>query len=286
MVRGPRGRAGATAAVVAAIVVLAGCGKDADPSDLGGANPDGSVTISDPRIHESSGLAASDRHPGYFYTLNDMGNSPEVFLLRADGSTAAVLTLRGATNNDWEDLAVADGRVYVGDIGGGKTDRSTIDVLVFDEPEELVDSSPSWSPVELTYPDGAHNAEALLVHPGTDRIYIVTKDPLDGGIYAAPRDPGSGDNELERVADAPPVVTSGAFAPTGDMFALRNEKKAFLFVSLGLHPRVIDLPESPQGESLTWVGDTLLVGSEGIGSTIYTVPLSKDLLEDLREAAQ
>src|SRR4051812_1033331 len=118
MVRGPRGVMCATAVVVAGLVLLTSCGKDSDPID---ARPDGSVTISDSRIHESSGLAPSDRHPGYLYTLNDMGNTAQVFLLAPDGSTAAVLTLDGAKNVDWEDLAVADGRVYVGDIGGGTT---------------------------------------------------------------------------------------------------------------------------------------------------------------------
>ena len=139
MHRGTRGQLLACALV--ATVGLAGCGKgDQDP----GPGAAGAVTISDPRIHESSGLAASQRHPDYFYTVNDMGNAPQVFLLAPDGSTAAVLTLEGAENVDWEDIAVADGRVYVGDIGGGKTDRSTIDLLVFDEPDDLVDGSPTW----------------------------------------------------------------------------------------------------------------------------------------------
>jgi hypothetical protein len=80
-------------------------------------------------------------------------------------------------------------------------------------------------------------------------------------------------------------VTSGDFSPDGQLFALRNEKKAFLFAGIGQHPRVIDLPESPQGESLAWVGDTLRVGSEGIDSQIDTVQLSADLLEALHEAA-
>jgi hypothetical protein len=269
------------ACVLVATVLLGGCGK----RDGEAKEPDGPVTISDARIHESSGLAPSEQHPGYFYTVNDMGYTPQVFVVAPDGSTAAVLTLDGAVNNDWEDISVADDKVYVGDIGGGKTDRSSIDVLVFDEPETLVDDSVTWSKVTLTYPDGAHNAEALLVHPGDHRIYVVTKSPQDAGIYAAPEHPGSGDNELTEVADAPPVVTSGDFSPDGQLFALRNEKKAFLFAGIGHHPRVIDLPESSQGESLAWVGDTLRVGSEGIDSQIDTVQLSPDLLADLQEAA-
>jgi hypothetical protein len=68
------------------------------------------------------------------------------------------------------------------------------------------------------------------------------------------------------------------------MFALRNEKRAFLYPDLEHRPRVLELPESPQGESLAWVDDTLKVGSEGVASKIQTVPLSPDLLEDLRES--
>ena len=173
-------------------------------------------------------------------------------------------------------------------MGGDATERrAPFDVLAIQRaPRAGGSSSPSWSKIQLTYSDGAHNAEAMLVQPGDDRIYVVTKSPQDAGIYAAPKDPGSGDNELERVgSDAPPVVTGGDFAPTGDVFALCNEKRAFLFPYLGHRPRVIDLPDSPQGESLAWVGDTLRVGSEGVGSTIETVPLGRDVLEDLKETA-
>lgn len=281
MRRGARGSAFGVVLVLAASITLSGCGQEPAPEPVGRET---AVTIQDPRIHESSGLAASDLHPGVLYTQNDMGNAPEVFALNADGSTAAVLTLAGARNVDWEDIAVADDRVYVGDTGGGRTERDTISVLAFDEPDTLADAEPAWTRIELAYPDGAHNAEALLVRPGSDRIYVVTKDSPEGAIYAAPEDLRPGVNRLERVGEAPPNITSGDFAPAGEMFALRNEKRAFLYRELGARPRVLELPESPQGESLAFVDGALLVGSEGVGSKVVTVPLGRDLQADLQDA--
>src|SRR5581483_4478856 len=51
-------------------------------ADTGGATR--KCTITDPRIDESSGLAASRRHPGIVYTFNDSGGSPRVFALGPD----------------------------------------------------------------------------------------------------------------------------------------------------------------------------------------------------------
>ena len=40
---------------------------------------------------------------------------------------------------------------------------------------------------ELVYPDGAHDAEALVSHPVTGQLFLVTKGVFAGTVYAAPR---------------------------------------------------------------------------------------------------
>ena len=80
-------------------------------------------TVDDPELAEASGLASSLLTPGILYTHNDSGGAPTVYTLNRRGLVPARIKLKGVTNRDWEDIAVArDPRtqkpcVYVGDIG-------------------------------------------------------------------------------------------------------------------------------------------------------------------------
>ncbi|MFD5644400.1 WD40 repeat domain-containing protein, partial [Streptomyces anulatus] len=64
---GPAGRAAATlaaATLAVAVPLFAGAG----PAVADDGRPDRDFTIEDPRITESSGLAASRAHPGVYWT--------------------------------------------------------------------------------------------------------------------------------------------------------------------------------------------------------------------------
>src|SRR5215216_4067774 len=79
-------------------------------------------TVQDPRISESSGLAASTGHPGIVYTHNDSGHAAQIFALDAKGRTKATYTLDGVTARDWEGIALGkdeQGRpaIFIADIG-------------------------------------------------------------------------------------------------------------------------------------------------------------------------
>jgi hypothetical protein len=260
--------------VLTMMALPTGCGFGSNPPpelDHGAAHVV-EFTIEDPQIRESSGLAASRAHPGVYYTHNDMGWEPQVFAVSSEtGETEAVLDLK-TTAVDWEDIAVTDSGVWVGDIGGGATARKDVTVLTFPEPTTLEDGSPEVTEYTLTYDDGAHDAEALLVDPRSDQVYVVTKAPGGGTIYAAPPVLGPGVNTLTRVDDAPSNVTSGSWAPNGSGFALRNYPRAYVYAGFTGPPIVVDLPESRQGESLVLLADgDLLVGSEGRGSEVTRV---------------
>jgi hypothetical protein len=56
---------------------------------------------------ETSGLAASRVHAGVLYSLNQHGDTNRIFALNpCNGSLLATITITGATNTDWEDIAV------------------------------------------------------------------------------------------------------------------------------------------------------------------------------------
>ncbi|MGW1889973.1 WD40 repeat domain-containing protein [Streptomyces sp. NPDC002004] len=267
------------AAVLSAGAVLA----------LGGAAPavaDGSgghgFTIKDPRITESSGLAASRAHPGVYWTHNDSDDGPYLYAVDSrTGRTVATVTLTGVGRpRDVEAISIGpDDRIYVGDIGdnlGGQWDHVWIYSLP--EPKELRDQTVRATQYVVKYADGPRDAEALMVHPKTGRIYIADKDEDGGRLYAGPkRLSASGTNVFTRVADTDLWVTDGAFSPDGKRLALRGYFGGVEFAWKDGVPRRLgrlNVPMQPQGESVTYStdGTTLLYGSEGADSKVDAVP--------------
>ncbi|MGI5204440.1 hypothetical protein ACQEU6_23010 [Spirillospora sp. CA-108201] len=261
------------------------------PAASAGSARDDAVafTIKDPRITESSGLAASSLHRGVVYTHNDSGGVPKVYALGPDGKVAAVLTLAGAGARDWEAMAIGrDGRgrpaIYVADIGdnlGGAWPYVT--VYRIPEPTRLVSQTLQATRFRIKYEDGPRNAETMMINPRTNRLYIVSK--LFGGkVYEAPaRLRTGGFNVLRRVGDAPAIATDGAFAPDGRTCVIRTYFGARLY-SVGADGRPgetiksLDLPRQVQGESVTYTPDgrSLLVGSEGRKQPVYRLPLPEE----------
>ena len=243
-------------------------------------------TIRDPRITESSGLAASALHPGVVYTHNDSGGVPKIFALGPDGRVRAVLTVGGASARDWEAIALGKddrGRpaIFVADIGdnlGGAWPYVT--VYRIPEPARLRSRTLRATAFKIKYADGPRNAETLMINPKTNRLYIASK--LFGGkIYEAPRRlRTSGFNVMRKVGDAPAIATDGAFSPDGRTCVIRTYFGARLYSVRpdgrpGRTLKSIDLPVQAQGESVTYTADgtSLLVGSEGKNQPVYRVPL-------------
>lgn len=279
-------RAGAAIAVAGASVAAFSPAASAAAADDRVA-----FTIKDPRITESSGLAASTRHPGVVYTHNDSGGVPKIFALGRDGRVLAVLTVGGASARDWEGMALGrDGRgrpaIFVADIGdnlGGAWPYVT--VYRIPEPARLRSQTLRATAFKIKYQDGPRNAETLMINPKTNRLYIASK--LFGGkIYEAPkRLRTSGYNVMRKIGDAPSIATDGAFSPDGRTCVIRTYFGARLY-SVGADGRpaktikTIDVPMQSQGESVTYTADgrSLLLGSEGEDQAVYRVPLPDEAL--------
>lgn len=234
-------------------------------------------TITDKRITESSGLA-TDADAERYWTVNDSGDTGIAYALAADGTTEGTLSYR-VDPVDVEAVAFHQGRLYVADIGDNRARRATVTVYRFDAAEPG-DQPVVYKAYDFTYPDGAHDAETLLVD-GDGRLFIVTKG-AKAAIYAAPRSPSRlAVNELTKVGSAPAYVTDGTVLPDG-RFALRT------YVSVEVvDPDSFEVvaraatPPQRQGESITTTvdGDALLVGSEGKRSTVLRMDVPGGLDE-------
>ena len=186
--------------------------------------------IADEKVTESSGVVASRANPGRLWTHNDSDDGPVLYCLERDGRSCGRWQVDGADARDWEDIAAGPGPrpgepyLYIGDIGDNLRDQGRLVIYRVAEPKlpEQKSSDPpapaaETAPAEairLRYEDGPHDAEALMVHPTTGDIYVVTKD-IPAAVYKA--SPGS--STLTRLATlqlgTPGFVTGGDISPDG-----------------------------------------------------------------------
>jgi hypothetical protein len=281
---GPSARAILTCLLVLGMVIWP-CGR-ADAADRDRVL----FKISDSRISESSGLAASRQHPGVVYTHNDSGHGPQIYAIGPNGRTQATFTISGAASRDWEGIALGrDGNggpaLFVADIGdnlGGAWPYVTVNRVP--EPKKLKDQTLHATAFRLKYQDGPRDAESILIDPRSNRLYIASKSKLfsgNGKLYAAPQKLlSSGFNTLRKVGDAPPTATDGAFAPDGRTFVLRTYFGATIYTAPGKRLTNVSLPVQQQGESITYTPDgrSLLVGSEGDDQPVWKVAVPEEAL--------
>lgn len=239
-----------------------------------------------PGLSEASGLAVSRRVPGRLWTHNDSGE-PVLFALDARGSVTGRVRLSGASVEDWEAIAVGPcgtgSCIHVADIGDNEARRSRITIYRLPEPEGASGSATVADVFHATYPDGAHDAEVLLV--GSDgRLHIVTKGETGPvAVYRFPAQMRSGGSmRLERVGAAVSArsaadsrMTDGAVSPDGQWVVLRTlSSLSFYRASELLAGRWraasrVDLRplKEPQGEGVALGADnTVFIAGEGGGN--------------------
>lgn len=271
------------------------------------AAPEGAAmlcTNSDERLAEASGLVTT---PNGYAVVNDGGDQVSVFLLDRECAVSRILT-SPQDPFDPEDLArTEDGALWIADIGDNERERETVVIW------EVDPSTGSATKHRLAYPDGAHDAEALLI-PADKAPVIVTKESSGiAKVYVAPQPlsaSATGTRTLRAAGtvtitaagtsggptDAGPtagvLVTGGAIAPDGKHVALRTYTDAYeweldsagdstasdVATALGSgEPTRTPLPGEPQGESIAYTLDNagFVTLSEGVGQPLLQWKLAR-----------
>ncbi|HKQ51452.1 MAG TPA: hypothetical protein VJT74_03730 [Pyrinomonadaceae bacterium] len=263
-------------------------------------------------VDESSGVVASRRNPGLFWTHNDSGDGPLVYAFDRQGRRRGVWKVSGAKARDWEDVAAGPGPqrgqsyLYVGDIGDNDKERKEVVVYRVAEPAITDDTvvnnavepyeTAHAEAIRLKYPDGRHDAEALAVHPATGDLYVITKTrnpTAAAGVYklAAPYSVESV-NTLQKIGEVrvpslfPGMITGADISPDGSRFILCDYFNAYELVSAAgstldevwkQKPAVVRLGPRPQGEAVCYTldGQSILATSEGSPAAVIEVPRVK-----------
>jgi hypothetical protein len=265
---------------VVLLLALAGPAAALPPTCTSWGEPTLLATCEDcPRLNESSGVVPARHRPGVWFTHNDAGGSAELYAFDTAGTHIETHRVTGGGFRDWEDLASgpcpdgveAETCLYIGDVGDNGSTRDEVEIFVVAEPAE--GSSPevvaSW---RLRYPDEAHDCEAVVVHPCTGRVYLLTKE-RDGSplVFRAPAEPtgsgSAGDLELIAILDKAwfgdsGLLTGADWSLGGDRLVLRTYDGGWAWTTD---------PAAPDGH---WSRppDTVPIDVEGQGEAIAFHP--------------
>ncbi len=241
------------------------------------ARPERVGVLNDPALTEVSGLAASRQNPGYFWTEEDSGNPNQIQLISPKGFIVARFTLPALKNKDWEEIAVGPGPVrglsyvYLAEIGDNMALSASKVVYRFVEPDLTHKKLPvnglitDIQAIQLTIPDGAENAEAILIDPVTTDLYILGKGARSRIYRAAYPQSLTGPTRMQPVIELPiKNVTAASVSPDGTEILIRNYAHVYYYQrrpgesvgeALKRTPRSLPLAYEPQGEAIGWALD-------------------------------
>lgn len=181
------------------------------------------VTTLDPIVFETSGLLWLD---GRLITHNDSGGGPYLYEIdTASGDVVRTVTIANASNVDWEDIAMDDEYIYVGDIGnnsGTREDLKIYKIAISDyltTPDDIV----YCDTIKFNYSDQIdfepatyttnYDGEALIAY--NDSLYIFTKKWGDykTNIYSLSKNPGDYSIEIIDEINVEGLITGADYDP-------------------------------------------------------------------------
>jgi hypothetical protein len=270
-----------------------------------------------PRVVESSGVAVSRAYPDVLWTHNDSGDGPYLYATDLRGTDRGALLVPGAQAIDWEDISLGPcpfavrarpraSCLYVADTGDNLEFRPFVTVYAIPEPSPPERASDTLgvtnapAVLNLRYPDGSHDVEAVYVSPRDTAVYFVSKGTRRGSairLYRVDRTAWRPPSDtatsmvvasLVQTLDIQPdpeqgrVVTAAAARPDGRLVAVRTYSEIYLFYP-GVGGRLLPARAQPcyiggveiGGEAIDFLNDSTFVLTSEAGrrrpGTIDTV---------------
>jgi len=255
--------------------------------------------LADERIDESSGLAASGRRPGVFFTHNDSGDDARVYALDLKGHNLGTARLAGIHSYDLEDIATLrianKPHLLLGDIGNNGLAAGVQVLYLIEEPKVdpergmAADAVDVKQTIHLSFEDDHRNCEGLAVDPASNTILLVTKERAPRcHVYAMPW-PENNPKKVftaRRIATLKiPAATALDVSPDGrraivlaysDAYEYHRGEEEDWAAAFSRSGRLIRMPLRAQGESICYGADgkTLYLTSEQLPTPLWEVPAS------------
>jgi len=311
---GKQSRCADSLCLIAVCALLVACDAQIDNSSSNITPPpvllEKTGSIEAAKLIEASGLQASYSHKGDFFSHNDDGK-PEVFVIGENGNDRGKMTLKPGKNKDWEDITsvpVDDGRwLVIGDIGDNGSKRKHITLHFTKEPSPGKHGRYSGRlerehKVELTYPDGARDCEAMSYDPVSRQILLLTKRDKPARLYAIDLQTALGEKEAELkflgtiTAFRPPTVkdrakwggrTEWISQPTGldisadgteavvisyrSLYRFHRQEGEDWITAMQRKPQEVVGPPAPQNEAVAYSvdGKSIFVTTEKLPAPVY-----------------
>jgi hypothetical protein len=272
-------------------------------------------------ISEMSGMVKSRRFPDVYWVHNDSGDTPRLFAINRSGEVIitnylkprfhGAITEEGkkpwpgipihlAVNEDWEDIAIDEDRIYIADLGNNGNARRDLGVYILYEPNphavyesRIINYIPVRYPLQEQYPalKWHYDSEGMFVVDG--KMYFLTKHRQPNKPFEwAPgvtlfRLDTFNTNEANILTEVDhheqvSVVTGADVSPDGSKLAIVSYSALWIFEKptngdhwLSGNSKVLplDYRVTQQIEAVCWDDDdTLLVSNEQ--REIYEVKLS------------
>ena len=188
-------------------------------------------TLQSPDLKELSGLGCEPSVRRRPVGAQRLGRQPRIFAIDRSGILRTTVDLDVAKAIDWEDIAADGTTLYVGDIGDNQ--RAAHRDLRLPSRGAGADGDESRTPTKFTlhYPDGAHDAEALMVDPIDRQLVVVTKEAAGtSGVYTTPISaPGALQPVTTLSLGLGQLVTAGDISASGDTIVLRTYTKVWVW---------------------------------------------------------
>lgn len=253
-------------------------------------------------MNEISGIAASGIIPDLYYIHNDSGDTSRFFGILPTGQLKTTIYYNGDLKvklgvQDCEDIAVGPGPVkgksyvYMGDIGDNYSIRKYISVYRIEEKTSWLKDSTSKTDaasIHLKYPDGAKDAETLMIDPIGKLIYIVSKRQDSVGVYTTPLNFKPNDTlvltkRCKLFFSGYKLfkwITAGDISKDGQQILIKSYTKVYywkrnnnepIWKTLLNKPQILKYTQEKQGEAIGFTpdGKGYYTTSEGVYSPIY-----------------
>lgn len=261
------------------------------------------VTELPKKLKENSGLEILP-DSNLFWLIADGGNKDHLYGIDIQGDIIQDINIKGAKNQDWEDLAADEsGNIFIGDFGNNRNERKNLVIYRVPNPIGLKKEDLEAEEIKFSYPEQkefppddenfVYDAEAVFFL--NDYLYIFTKNrthPFDGRtlLYKVPAVKGNhkaillGETTLcEEIESC--MVTAADISPDKKKVVLLSHDRIWLLQNFKeddfFSGKVTEIPlgHFSQKESVCFkTNDLLYISDEKTGPTgknLYSLDLSK-----------